>query len=530
MRLFKYITQKFPSLRPKNIANSATLLIITIFLLAISIFLSYAAPYDHDENQFVASSAVFLSKGAIPYLDYAYFHMPYGVFINSIALLFSNHTFLSIRIFTSLFWVLTFLLIFIFISDPFNANYDRKHFFWSCPLLFILLFDPSIANILGKAFNHAIPTFFSTLSAILLLRIKNNSSVERFFLAGVFIGIAVGVRSSFAAMIIPMAVYLILWFTKDKFSSFFSGIFVSLLPAFVLFIIKPNNFIFGNLNYITLNTLYRHTTGYSMAMGFYSKAAYIYHYLTDNPQTLFIYIITIIFSLIWILKKDFSIRSHAHEKFLLILLILFQFSIGIIPTPLFIQYLFGTLPLIVMLLSIFYNELGNNQKLVLNTTLILLILPMFPIVIDNIKSNLNAKLWDTTKINIQSQKIKESYFYVDGNCKALTLMPILALESNCDFYDNFVTGSFAWRITPYIPDHLRTDYKLVGTSDLADFLSGDPPTIILTDLEVERLIDDLGHDIKLERPFRDYAKENNYVESDAGGFFKKNVIWVKTTK
>ena len=72
-----------------RLARGSFLLVVFVLLF----HLSMQHGVNHDEHQFVASGALLTRNGLLPYLDYAYFHAPYLVFIY--AALFSFSPYLS---------------------------------------------------------------------------------------------------------------------------------------------------------------------------------------------------------------------------------------------------------------------------------------------------------------------------------------------------------------------------------------------------------------------------------------------------
>ena len=86
-----------------------------------------------------------------------------------------------------------------------------------------------------------------------------------------------------------------------------------------------------------------------------------------------------------------------------------------------------------------------------------------------------------------------------GKNKVLTLAPIFPLEGNAEVYEEFSTGSFAWRIAPLLPGNERKELGIVSKEDLSDFLKTKPPKAIL-----------VGSEGSLESPLLSYAREKGY--------------------
>ena len=232
--------------------------------------------YSHDEDQFIASAWLTGQDGLLPYRDYTYFHSPYLVFIYAALFRLSGETPLfTARIFSSLCGSAGIFLVFFLVLDFFRKPVDHNQtdhtqpagvgYLVATAFAFLYLINPLTAAATGLSWNHDVMTLFMLLGFTVAFRAQDRIHPGRWlFASGLFLALAVGVRSS-AVTVLPVYLFALLFFSaqrsikKSLFSivSWVSGFFVGLLPMLVLFLLAPQQFIFGNLEYALLNTRYR---------------------------------------------------------------------------------------------------------------------------------------------------------------------------------------------------------------------------------------------------------------------------------
>jgi hypothetical protein len=83
--------------------------------------------------------------------------------------------------------------------------------------------------------------------------------------------------------------------------------------------------------------------------------------------------------------------------------------------------------------------------------------------------------------------------------RILTLAPIRALEAGRSIYPEFVTGPFAWRISPFVDPAKAARLKIPTTATLDALFAANPPAAFL-----------LGIEKNGENQFATYAKQHGY--------------------
>jgi len=80
-------------------------------ILALLVSRSMSAVISHDENQFIAAGQFLADHGLLPYVNYPYTHMPYGIVFYALAAGLTSYDYLAGRLLSSVVWLLCFLVI-----------------------------------------------------------------------------------------------------------------------------------------------------------------------------------------------------------------------------------------------------------------------------------------------------------------------------------------------------------------------------------------------------------------------------------
>ena len=237
----------------------------------------------HDEYQFVAPAQFIADQRLLPYLDFPYHHMPYQLVINALAVALTRYDFLAVRAAASLFTFLSALLLYQTVKSYFRTRPAHFQFLAGALGVLAFLLDPSLAFLDGRAFNHTLACFFSLLAwRAFQSGLHQPARFRTFGLAGLFAALAAGVRLSYAVVIIVLGGALLFTLIRDgrrqlrPLLLLAAGFVLGMLPALVLFLLAPQQFIYGNVIYINLNRLYREYLGHRGKMDLFSKLSYFY--------------------------------------------------------------------------------------------------------------------------------------------------------------------------------------------------------------------------------------------------------------
>ncbi len=328
-----------------NIKNAWT--VIGFFLFVIFSFLlicnrAMLVLDNHDEHQFMASAYLFATRGLLPYRDYAYFHMPNLIFVYALIYKLTTYRLLYTRLFSIIFGTLTVTIMFVSTYYFFKKKKFLAQFSAALLAGLFLLANPLFVGTSGRAWNHDVPVVLTLIAALLYY---HSRKFERPCLlvgiSGGLLGLAIGTRLSFVT-IIPAFLLTLKFHPSTKSSrdfwylllSFTLGGVVSMLPSIMLFGLAPKNFIFGNIEYANLNTLYRAVSGWTIGM---NKIKFLLQNIFPNNSNLVIFAALFVFILIpsWLEYKEKN--SWEFSSLFFALLALFCIFGSFVPTPAFYQ-------------------------------------------------------------------------------------------------------------------------------------------------------------------------------------------------
>ena len=334
-------------------------------------------------------------------------------------------------------------------------------------------------------------------------------------------GLASATRLSFALVAVPFL--LVLWLYpaytgRDRWIGavmFGAGFLLGFTPAIVLFVVDPQAFVFGNLEYIRLNTQYYQATGQAEAMTLVGKIGYFAKLLVTQPGNL-IAIVVLIFGSVPLLEPvrqrmwGTRSRSQVHDKAsslfryaFAVLLLIFALIGAFAATPSQPQYFYVLFPLIVLASAYAFNawpdRLQPRGLLFFAGAVIVTVLLALPFYAEGLAVVFSPDKWYPVKMHERSQAVA----HLVQRGRVLTLAPIQPLEGDASIYPEFATGPFGWRVAPLVTEAEREQFHLVAPVDLDAFLADDPPRGILVGLD--------NDDTNEELPFVAYARQNAFV-------------------
>jgi hypothetical protein len=507
------------------------------FLLTVSVFFFFSALFalllgvnmrrglNHDEHQFVASSTLLARDSLLPYADFAYFHVPLLSLTYAIVYQFAQELLFSARLVSVFFSWLTLGLIFFAAYRRRVAGLLRIRFLFAMMVTLWLMSLPSFTYTSGRAWNHDLPVFLMLLGFF----IHSDALVERrspvwLGASGLLMGLASVTRLSFALTTVPFI--LVLWlypvYTERAkwtgLSMFVFGYIIGAIPAIVLFFVDPEAFLFGNVEYVRLNTLYYQEQGHVEAMTLIGKLAFLTRLLATQPGSLLAIIVLIVGSVPLIESirhrmpgtratnlihdKTSSLFRYAFA----ILLLAFSLIGAFAATPSQPQYFYVLFPLVVVSSVYAFNawpaRLQPRGLLMLTTAILVTVLLAIPTYAQGLAIVFTPGEWYPHKLHARSQVAAQ----LVQHGKVLSLSPIYPLEGSAQMYPEFASGPFGWRVASLLDDAQREAVHLVSPEDLDDFLATDPPRGILVGLD--------NDDRYAESSFVAYARQHAYVPVD----------------
>jgi hypothetical protein len=358
------------------------------------------------------------------------------------------------------------------------------------------------------AWNHDAPVLLTMLAALVFLHSAGSAHPGWLVLAaGFLLGLAVGMRGSFLTAVVAFLPAILLHpgasslRGKARLAALFSaGLALALLPSLMLFLLAPKQFIFGNLTYARLNTLFREATGFADAMTPWGKLIFFNDRFLGEPGNvilLVLFALTAFCALIYLRQK----RQSRFEIFFLLALPLSLLLGAVLPTPLWYQYFYAPLPFLVLATIYMLGRLEQVSLRWWNAGVVVFLCAALVVNLAHYKQYpdprwlLTPELWYPIRTRGVGYQIKQKM----GDRPLLTLSPLIPLDGGADIYTPFATGPFAWRVAPLVSDNQRQSYMLYTEPELRALLAQQPPGGVLTGLEDQA-----------EGFFVAYAKENGY--------------------
>ena len=199
--------------------------------------LAFVRKLSIDESQYIAS-AVLTSKGVLPYRDYAYLQTPLQPFVFApLQWLFAGHLLIAMRLANALLGAATMALVF-----GTGRRMGAKGGAALAAAAMLAVCEPFTWST-GVARNDMLPAVLMMLG---LFAIAKGETPLRMFGAGVTLGLAAGVKISYA---VPAATMLLasIW-TRNSSERrnamwFAAGVALGLLPTLILIMIAPRPFL-----------------------------------------------------------------------------------------------------------------------------------------------------------------------------------------------------------------------------------------------------------------------------------------------
>ncbi len=515
-------------------------------ILALLISRSMSAVISHDENQFIAAAQLLVHQGLLPYLNFPYTHMPYGVAFYAAVLSLTSYDYLASRLLTSVVWLLCLLLITVLTrlvrGRPASLLSEPTSFLellWEFAVALILVYHPVSTYVLVTAANHSFATFFSLLALFFFVRATRPASFSYRdpLYAGLSIALAAFSRFNYASLIV---VLLVLWLLHSLLFHlsrawkvllrFLLGVFISAIPLLVLIALAPAHFYYANLVYIRLNTIYYEGLLYRSGMSLVPKILGFGLGVRERPIDWLLYAALLSLaglSLVRLLRRRslldlgmFATAGFASALWLT----------AFAPTPILTQYFFAPIPFMLVLLAWVMSELQRFGMRAYLAGLVVMVAALAATVrIPNPLSELafldHPDSW--TPIEVHDFAFSLEQYVPRGTI--LTLLPMVPLEAGYDVYPFTATGAFNWRTSLLLTASRRAQYGVISPVELPAVLSAAPPIAVLTGFETPNAGFGPGDQGGLETPLNDFAMQHGYERIELTPRFLAHplTLWVR---
>jgi 4-amino-4-deoxy-L-arabinose transferase-like glycosyltransferase len=482
-----------------------TLLVAGLVLLTLSLNLSRAvrADYNHDEDQFITSARLLLDEDLLPYRDYPYFHTPYLIYAYAgLFTITGSYHMLAARVFSALCASAAVLLVFRMVFYFFRSHPPRVRWLAAVAVLLFYLPNPLLAATAGFSWNHNLAVLFMLGSLWMVLLGSQKVRPGGWLLAGgALLGLAVGTRAS-SVTFLPGFIMAFLWFPRtlpgwhfSRTALFFGiGFSVALLPLAGSFISAPRQFIFGNLEYAWLNSIYRLAVPVRYdgslpvfgPMNLVEKLGYLWNDIIGQPANLLLFMGLAYFG--WaglgrLIRRD---KERKFEQVLVLAAAPWVALGSFLPTPAWYQYFYAPVPFSLLALALGLAHLTlrpaeNRRWFYLLLILLVLLSNLFMLGDYRRMSFLRyVDLWKPVVIHQIGVDIQDR---IGPSGKVFTLAPLYPLEGGLRVYPPLATGVFAFRIGSFLSQEQQYLYKIVSEQTIEAYLEADPPDGILVGFE-----------------------------------------------
>lgn len=491
--------------------NALLIGVAAIFLAGVFVLLlglNMRRGLNHDEHQFVASGALIARHGLLPYVDFAYFHVPGLSFVYALIFSVSDHLLLWARFVSIVSSWGTLALLFAVGFTALQSQSMRLRVLTAGSVVLLLMSNPFFTHASGRAWNHDVPILLTLVAMVVHLRgLKPARSAVWLVLSGALIGLAASVRLSFAAVAAPFLVMF--WFSPDQDGrlrrqsvlAFATGGLIGTLPLIVMFALAPDNFIFDNFGYVRLNTLfYQQEQPGHITMSLGGKLLYFGQLIVREPGN----IAFVLAALVVVVPALSSINLSTDRMGLTSFTLPFLLLGALVPTPAQVQYFFVLFPFVALLILYALDRWLIRQRIgvgILGLAAVVSALFAVPRYAAGVEIVFTPDEWFPVKTHERGAYLAD----LAGYETVLTLAPIYPLEGKAPVYDEFATGPFAWRVASLVDADERQTYRLVAAGDLNSYLQRRPRAVLIT-------ADD--NDTDEEQPLIDYAETHDYVPVD----------------
>ncbi|GJM23009.1 MAG: hypothetical protein DHS20C15_29240 [Planctomycetota bacterium] len=461
-------------------------------LLGLLISKAVLRPLSHDEHQFVAPAALWWREGLLPYLDYPHFHAPYSVFLNALPMALSDHLLLGVRVLSAL-CAFGFLLLLHRALHSAARRRGLTHGLWLADAAVVLaVAQPLFAYTTALAWNHdnALLTAFAGL-LVAAAALRRGGCGRRLLLAGLLLAVSAGLRLSMAPLGLCLVIGVALCATPERRTravllTVLGGLLGS-LPFLVLVALAPSAAWFGNIEYASLNTLFREQQGFELAMTLTQKLSWLKQAVLTHPAAVALELFAL-WSLWRVGPSGWRAARREQPELLLALVFLPGLWLGALAaTPAWPQYFFASMIWLVPLAA--WASLQTGHGLATRWWLPL----AAAVALVSGAHDWHTQLVPPTRHGQGALAVHaagEELAALIGSGRVLTRAPILPLEGGARIDAALAGGPFGWRVEPLLDETQRDGQGLLGPTSAHRHLERDlPAALLLLDDDEPRKLD-----------------------------------------
>jgi hypothetical protein len=364
----------------------------------------------------------------------------------------------------------------------------RKIAVWVCAGTVLLFLSAGVfGQTTGRAWNHEPASLFTVLAFLAhLIGIRRQSS--RWLIgSGLLLGVAIGLRVTVAPLVAPFGLALALFpsspcWKPRFFAAFIAGFCVGIFGIICLLAIAPEQTLFGIFGFAKANVAYRLDGGEARTMTLLKKLRYFWKEIVRRELPLIVMALLPLVSLV--LASRGSVRRLRFEIRFIIILLPFLLIGCLAPSPLFPQYFYPLIPFVLLaglfgLASIPAVTSWSRRMLLTEAVIVVASVALGRNAYRELRDLSHLPKWTPLKLHAGAMEFR--HLVPPG--RVLTLAPIYALEAGLPIYPALSTGSFAWRVAPFVEATKAARLGMVSPATLEASLNAAPPAAILLGFE-----------------------------------------------
>jgi 4-amino-4-deoxy-L-arabinose transferase-like glycosyltransferase len=464
----------------KAFATFGALVFVLLFARSMS------RPLDWDEHQFVAPAALLAEDHRLPYRDYPYFHMPDLVFLYAGLIGRATHKLLLARLISVACGTATLLLLF---AEGWRGLKGLpRGFRWLVAggVVVIYLCSRLFTYTNGWAWNHDSAVLCCVAAYCCYLRGTEGRGQGYLAAAGFLVGAAMGIRLSFALAFVPFTGALL--FGRHGLTVRQRGVglglaalaaALALAPAWALWAASPERFLFGNLGYARVNTLYY--ASYTSAMTVPGKLWHFGQTFLSDPGNALL-LAGFLFAVgSWARRGRPAYRGRMP---LLVGLTLALLAGAWGPTPTQYQYYYMLLPFLALaVFDAIAAQAGDPRAQgrwarVVTAGLAVVALTGLPRWYWTVVYLPRPGRWVPFEVHKAGRWVKAN---TPAGTRVLTPAPLIPLEGGMRVYPDYAVGRFVFHVGGLLSPERRHRLGMCWGEELDRLLAEQPPGAILFD-------------------------------------------------
>ena len=485
-------------------------LIVCAVALPFILSLGMTKSLSHDEHQHIAAGALVAREGLLPYRDFPHLHTPYLPLVYSLLFRTTDYLLLAARLFS-----VACATAILGVIGTFAHGLFRERGKWCaagvCAGAVLLCATAGVFGITtGRAWNQE-PALLCALLAFLAHATGIARQRNGWFVAsGLLLGLSIGLRITFAPLVAPFGLALMLYLPPPRWQlrtmlCFAAGLVIGTFGILCLAIEAPEQAFFGNFEFARLNVQYRYNSGSPRTMTVLKKVRYLWKEILRREFPL-----TATCALPMLVSR-FARTTGDRRRFegrFVWLTMPFVLMGCFAPSPLYPQYFYPLVPFLILaalysLASLPQDSAWFRRSLAIGAVIVVISVAMGNHAYSHLRELRSPTEWVPFRLHARGERLRSQV----PNGRVLTLAPLYPLEGGLSIYPSFSTGPFAWRLAPFVEPAKAARLGLMTPLTIASILDADAPSGILLNIEPDREVD-----------LRRYAERRGYTaRADADG-------------